>query len=137
MKLIYCLQMQNDNDIVKYDALHLIRFILANKLPQLHHGAFHLMPRFCKVAWSWLSTASTNGLCTGGSFIVAVVEYSSCPADWTYPSALFSSSKQKHEVEHNQTSIAKIRRLVEFTLVMTDVQVTTANIARYHKIWAE
>ena len=69
--------------------------------------------------------------------MAAAAEHSSCPADWAYPSVVFSSSKQKHEVEHNQTSIAITRRLVEFTLVMTDVQGTTANIARYHEIRAK
>lgn len=111
--------MQNDNDIVKYYSLHLINFMLSDKLLQLDYGALYLTPRLGNLARSRMSTASPDALCIGGTSIAAMVEHSPYPAAWAYPSVLFSSSKQKHLVEHIRASVAIIRRLVVFTLVVT------------------
>ena len=69
IRLIPCLQLQNDNDIVKYYVLHLMRFMSADKLLKFDYGAFYLTPRLCKM----LSTASPYDVCIGGTSVAAMV----------------------------------------------------------------
>ena len=97
------LQLQNDNDIVKYEFLRVPLFMPIDRLLQLDYGAFHLTPRLCKVELSSISRASTNGLCIGGTTIAALMKYWSCKA---YSSVIFTRSKQKHPIELIRAFIA-------------------------------
>ena len=105
--------MQNDNDIVKYYPLPLIRCVFADELLKLDHGAFHLTPRRSR-----LSTGTSYGLCIGSESIAAMMECSPYPADWAHYPVLLFSSKQKHPMEYNPASNATVGSLVEFTLVV-------------------
>ena len=107
--------------------------MLADKLLQLDYGAFHLTSRLCKVTWLRLSLASTDGLCTGDTFIAAMMEYSPYPADWAYSSLRFSASKQKHPVEHIRASVTII--LVVFTLAVTIMQGYCLDSQAVQKPW--
>ena len=100
------LQLQNDNDIVKYAFLRLLLVIPADSLLQLDYGAFHLTPRLCEVELFRLSKASTNGLCIGGTTIAALMKYWSYAVESAYSSVLFIRSKQKHPIELIRAFIA-------------------------------
>ena len=93
------LQLQNDNDIVKYESLRLLLCMPTDNLLQLDHGAFHLTPRLCKVEVSRFSRVSKNGLCIGGTTIAALMIYWSYAVESAYSSVLFTRSKQKHPIE--------------------------------------
>ena len=109
-----CLQLQNDNDIVKYEFLRLLLFMPTDNLLQLDYGAFHLTPRLCKAELSRFSRASMNGLCIGGTTIAALMKYWPYTVEPAYSSVLFTRSKQKHPIELIRAIIAVHYKIAVF-----------------------
>ena len=108
------LQLQNDNDIVKYEFLRPLLFMPTDNLLQLDYGAFHLTPRLCIVEPPRFNRASRNSICIGGTSIAALMKYWSYAVDSAHSSVLFTRSKQKHPIELIQAFVAVNHKIAVF-----------------------